>query len=169
MILVLIIFSLSLVGCEIFAWRKYNNREYRFSMLVPKDWEPDEDIKDGIVALYVPMVNPSDPFMSNVRVVTEDLPAPLDLATYYDINREEFRQVFKKMSDISEGQGMSGLNRHQWIAFTAPLTDKVMIRVISAVWMKGKRVYILTCVMDLQRAQDIEPAFRKMIASFTIR
>lgn len=152
-----------------FAWRKYNNREYKFSMLVPKSWEIDEEVEDGILALYIPKAYPTDLFMSNVRVYTEDLPAPLDLATYYDVNREEFRRVFKKMADISEGQGMSGLNRYQWIAFTSPLTDKIIIRVISAVWMKGKRVYILTCVMDLKSAQDIEPLFRKMIASFSIK
>lgn len=168
LILSLVVFSLSLAGCEEFAWRKYNNREYKFSMLVPKAWDLDESINDGAVALFVPGVEAVDPFVSNVRVVIEDLPAPLDLATYYDINREEFRNVFKRMGEVTEGQGMSGLNRYQWIAFVSPLTEKILIRVVSAVWMKGKRVYILTCVMDFRRAQDIEPSFRKMIASFTI-
>jgi hypothetical protein len=166
--LFLVVFSLNLVGCESFSWRKYKNKEYRFSMLVPKAWDLDEDVQDGVLALYVPEVEVENPFVSNIRVVVEDLPAPIDLSTYYDINREEFRQVFKRMGDISEGQGMQGINRYQWLAFTSPLTDKVFIRVVSAVWMKGKRVYILTCVMDLRRAAEIEPAFRKMIASFSI-
>ncbi|MCX5705599.1 MAG: hypothetical protein NTZ92_06060 [Candidatus Omnitrophica bacterium] len=168
-ILVLVLFSLSLAGCEMFAWRKYNNREYKFSFIVLKDWDIDEDVRDSVLAINIPKEDPDDLFTSNIRVMVEDLPAPIDLATYYDINREEFKQIFKKMGDVTEGQGMSGFVRHQWIAFTAPLDDRVLIRAISAVWIKDKRVYVLTCVMDLQRAQQIEPVFRKMLASFRIQ
>lgn len=167
-ILALVVFSLNLIGCEALAWRKYNNRGHKFSMLVPKDWDIDEDIKDGVMAVYIPKLHPTDLFMSNIRVVSDELPAPLDLSTYYDINREELRQLFKRMSEVSEGQGMSGMDRYQWVAFTSPLTDKIFIRVVSAVWMREKRFYILTCVMDLQRSQDIEPMFRKMLVSFRI-
>jgi hypothetical protein len=168
-ILILVLFSLSLAGCEMFTWRKYSNREYKFSFIAPKNWEIDEDVQDAVLAIFIPKEDPRDFFTSNIRVVTEDLPSPIDLSTYYDINREEFKQVFKKMGDITEGQGMSGLIRYQWIAFTAPLDDRTLIRAISAIWMKDKRVYVLTCVMDLRRAQQIEPIFRKMLASFRIQ
>jgi len=168
-ILILILFSLSLAGCEMFAWRKYNNREYKFSFIVPKDWEVEEDLQDAVLAIYIPKNDPRETFTSNIRVVTDDLPEQMDLATYYDVNREEFKQIFKKMGDITEGQGMSGFVRHQWIAFTAPLDDRILIRAISAVWIKDKRVYVFTCVMDLRRAEQIEPIFRKMLASFRIR
>jgi hypothetical protein len=162
-------FSFSLAGCDSFSWRKYNNREHRFSLNIPKDWQVDNDAKDAALVIYIPKADPRDLFVSNIRVVMEDLPAPMDLATYYDINREEFRQIFKKMGDVTEGQGMTGLVRYQWLAFTAPLSDKLLIRAISSVWIKGKRVYILTCVMDLRRSKDIEPMFRKMLSSFRIR
>lgn len=168
-ILVLVLFSLSLASCEMFAWRKYSNREYKFSFIMPKDWDIDEDVENAVLAIYIPKEDPEDPFTSNIRVVTEDLPAPVDLSTYYEINREEFNQIFKKMGDITEGQGMNGLLRHQWIAFTAALEDRVLIRVINAVWMKGTRVYVLSCVMDLRMAPQIEPIFRKMLASFRIQ
>ena len=168
-ILILALFSLSLAGCEMFAWRKYNNRELKFSFIMPKDWDVEEDLQDAVLAIYIPKEDPRDVFASNIRVVTEDLPGPMDLATYYDINREEFRQIFKKMGNIEEGQGMSGLVRHQWIAFVSPLDDQLLIKAISAVWIKDKRVYVFTCVMDLRRAPQIEPVFRKMLASFRIR
>ena len=168
-ILVLVLFSLTLAGCDMFTWRKYSNREKQFSFIMPKNWEMDQDTADAVLAIYIPKTDPRDTFTSNIRVVTEDLTQPIDLATYFDVNREEFRHVFRKMGDITEGQGMSGFVRHQWIAFTAPLNDgKTLIRAISAVWIKDKRVYVLTCVMDLRRAYKIEPLFRKMLASFRI-
>jgi hypothetical protein len=140
-ILVLVLLTFGLAGCEMFAWRKYTNREYKFSFIAPKVWDIDEDVQDAVLAIYIPKEDPGDLFTSNIRVIVDDLPAPIDLSTYYDINREEFKQVFKKMGDVTEGQGMSGLVRHQWIAFTAPL-DRILIRAISAVWIKEKRVYI---------------------------
>ncbi len=168
-ILMLALFSLSLAGCEMFAWRKYNNREYRFSFIMPKDWDVEEELPDAVLAIFIPKEDPRDTFTSNIRVVVEDLPAPVDLATYYDINREEFKQLFKKMGNVTEGQGMSGLVRHQWISFVSPLNDQVLIKAISVVWIKDKRVYVFTCVMDLRQAEKIEPVFRKMLASFRIR
>jgi len=168
-ILILILFSLSLAGCEMLAWRKYHNREYGFSFIMPKEWDVDEDAQNAVLAIYIPKEDPKDLFTSNIRVVTEDLPKPVDLATYYDINREEFRQIFKKMGNIAEGQGMSGFVRHQWISFVAPLNDRILIKAISVVWIKEQRVYVLTCVMDFRRSEQIEPIFRKLLASFRIQ
>jgi len=168
-ILVLVLFSFSLIGCWPSPFRRYKNSEYKFSILVPKDWEIDDDVEDAAVVFSIPQQEPGDYFSSNARVVIEDLPAAIDLSTYYDVNREEFKQVFKKMGDVSEGQGMSKLVRYQWIAFTSQVTDTIFVRAISVVWMKDKRVFVMTCVMGLPSAPKIEPLFRKMISSFTIR
>ena len=170
LVIAAIFFALSLAGCsDPLNWRDYSNSEYKFSLRMPRNWEVDNDAVDAALVAYVPPSPPKDDnFASNVRVIVEDLPAEIPLSTYYDINHAEFEQVFKKLDDIQEGQGMTGLIRYQWIAFNAKIGEKILVRVVSAVWMKGKRVYVFTCVMNLRRAQEIEPIFHKVIASFRI-
>lgn len=150
------------------AWHNYYNSEYKFSLRMPRSWDIDESVLDAALVAYMPTSPQDDNFSSNIRVVVDDLPAEIPLSTYYDINRAEFEQVFKKLIDVEEGQGMSGLIRYQWFAFNARIGEKILIRTVNAVWMKGKRVYVLTCVMNLRRAQEIEPIFRKVISSFRI-
>lgn len=163
------IFLISLSGCkDVFSWRKYYDREQKFSLKVPRAWEIAEDFQNGEFIINIPNQVANDKFASSVRVAVEDLPGEIALSTYYDMNREEFKRVFKKMGNVTEGQGMSGLYRYQWIAFDSLVTEDVVIRAISYVWMKGKKVYVLTCVMGLRSADKIEPLFRKMAASFRI-
>jgi hypothetical protein len=165
---IIILFLLSLAGCDITAWRNYHSSEDRFSLRIPRSWDIDEDAADASLVAYIPASPRDDHFASNIRVVVDSLPVEIPLSTYYDINRAEFEQVFKKLIDIEEGQGLTGLVRYQWFAFNAQLTEDVLVRIVSVVWMKGKRVYILTCVMNLRRASEIEPIFRKVISSFRI-
>jgi len=163
------IFLSVLPGCEsYFTWRKYADKDKKFSVFIPRSWHIEEAGPEAALSVIIPTVNPAEPFTSSVRMVVEDLPNEVPLSVYYDINREEFRYVFKKMKDVTEGQGMNRLFRHQWIAFNSQIGDSIIIRAISCVWINKKRVYVLTCVMGLSSANEIEPLFRKMIASVRI-
>jgi hypothetical protein len=167
-IVIIILFSLNLAGCDMRSWRNYYDSEYKFSLRMPRSWDLDESAINAALVAYLPSDPSDDNFAGNIRVVADNLPAEIPLSAYYDINRAEFEQVFKKLIDLKEGQGMSGLTRYQWIAFNARIGEKTLIRAISSVWIKGKRVYVLTCVMNLRRAQEIEPIFRKVISSFRV-
>jgi hypothetical protein len=168
-LLLIAVLCFSFFGCtKKVAWRNYYDKENKFSLRIPKDWDVEEELEGAALVLSIPQVDAADQFASNVRMVIEDLPKPVPLNVYYDINREEFRRVFKNMRDVTEGQGMSGLVRYQWIAFNALIGEKIVIRAISCVWINQKRVYILTCVMGLRSAEQAEPLFRKMISSFRL-
>lgn len=134
-------------------------------MLLPRSWEIDEEAKDVILAIYIPQDNSQAKFKDNMRLVAQDLPAKIDLTTYYDINREELLAVFPKHRNITEGQGMSRFVRYQWIAFDAEIAENIWVRAINTVWFKEKRVYILTYVINLSNTAKLEPLFRKIVSS----
>ncbi len=160
------IVCLTLAGCDIFAWKKYYNSDYKVSLFLPRSWEIDDNAQDAALVIYIPQDNPqAEIFRSNMRMVVQDLPAEIPLSTFYDMNREELLSVFPKHMNIVEGQGMSRLVRYQWLAFDAKLAEGIDVRIINASWIKGKRVYLLTCVMNLKSANQIEPLFRKIISS----
>ncbi|MCX5701265.1 MAG: hypothetical protein NTZ63_06980 [Candidatus Omnitrophica bacterium] len=169
-LLILLCLATSLLGCQLLGWRKYTNRDARFSLYIPRSWEIDEEDTEANAAFvaYAPKQGITDNFATNIRVVAEELPAEIPLTTYYDINRAEFEQVFKKLDDVKEGQGMTGFVRYQWLAFTALVGEDILIRAISTVWISGKRVYVLTCVTNLRRAPQIEPVYRRILSSFRI-
>ncbi len=164
----IVLVCLTLTGCDFFVWKRYYNAEYKVSFLLPRSWEIDEEAKDAALVVYIPQDNPRARFKSNMRLVIQDLPAEIPLSSYYDVNREELLSVFPKHSDIAEGQGMSRLVRYQWIAFNAQIAKDIRVRAINSSWIKGKRVYLLTCVIDLNSATKIESLFRKIISSLRL-
>ncbi len=159
---------LSLAGCDALKWKRYHNREYNFSLLLMKDWEIDEDSRDALLVVYMPQYNLRSGFRSNMRVLIQELPSEMPLSTYYDMNREELLQVFPRHANIKEGQGMTGLVRYQWISFDANIAKGILVRALNAVWIKGKRVYILSCVMEFDAVKELEPLVNKVISSFNL-
>lgn len=138
-------------------------------MLIPRTWEIDDEAKDAALVLYAPEDSSQKEFRSNMRVVVQDLPIKdMPLSTYYEINREELLNVFPKHKNIAEGQGMTGLVRYQWFAFDALIMEGVEVRAISSIWIKGQRMYLFTCVMNIKAAAKVEPLFHKMISSFRL-
>ncbi len=162
------VLSVSLAGCEWIKWRRYKNPEYKFSLLIMRDWLIDEDAEEAPLVVYLPQLDSKSQFRTNFRVSVQDLPVEVQLTTYYDINREELKQVFPRQGNLKEGQGMAGFVRYQWLSFDAQIAEGVIVRVINAVWVKGKRVYVFSCAMEFNAIGKFEPLIQKTISSFRI-
>jgi len=165
LVALILVLSLSFIGCDIFAWKKYYNPDYKFSLTIPRNWEIAEETKDAALVLFAPEEEIQGQFRANLRVVVVDLPAVIPLTTYFDVNKEELMNVIPQAAEFTEGQQMNGIIRGQWMSFQAQITSKVIMKAITIVWMKDKRAYTLTCVCSLSAAKKYEPMFRKIMSS----
>jgi len=168
LVLVLLV-TLNFIGCDIFAWKKYNNSDYNFSLTIPRNWEIQEDAKEAALVLFAPEDETIKQFRANLRVVVVDLPAVIPLTTYFDVNKEELMNVMPQSTNFTEGQQMNGLIRGQWMSFQTQITSNVVMKVISIVWMKDKRAYTLTCACSIAAAKQYDPIFRKIMSSMRIK
>lgn len=162
---------LGLSACD-FRWARYYNREYKFSLLLPRGWSREEGLNNTVLTSRSPLKGRRDKFQENINVVVADLPkeapdTPLDVL--FELNKEEIMRVLPGVKeDISEGKIFAGRNEGRWLAFSNRI-EGISIKIISAVWMRGKRVYVVTCSGEGRDFSKYEPVFKTTLRSLRIK
>lgn len=165
--ILIILICFSLAGCNPF-WRKYENKEYKFSLIVPSSWEDEEGIDKTAVIIKSPLRGNADRYSENVTVVVNELPAEIPLLTIFEMNKEEFQKSLAGIYDIDEGDIFAGFVPGKWLSFNSKIKE-INLKIISAVWVKGKKVYSVTCVGQLEEYPRYQRAFDKILHSLRIR
>ena len=165
-ILVALICSISLTstGCWV-LWAKYKNREKGFSILLPRFWKRVEGEQHTIIMAKAPLRGKNDEFQENINVIVSDLPAIVDIEIFAEMNQKQAAAVLPGPKvDFESGEIFAGLNRGRWFAFTS-ISEPVATRVMSAIWMKGTRVYVVSCSAEADLFYKYEPTFLHVMES----
>ena len=164
---ILLIFSFA--GCDVLEWESYSSRENYFSIAFPRKWEKKDGVGKAVVTVVAPSgVDGGDRANTNMMVTVTELPQDIPLETYFDANKEELLSILPKTSNITEGQVLSGVLRGRWIALSTEL-DRRPLHIISCVWIRKQRAYVLSCVTSVDDFPQYEPFFFKAMKSMRIR
>lgn len=168
-LIVAAIFSL-IRACDLLKWSRYHNREYGFSILLPRFWAIQEKYKDAMVAAFDYPSGPSDKFQENMNVRIKELPNEIPLDAFFEINKEWLLEsgIRGIKSEISEGTVFAGKDKGKWLIFNNR-TDKLSLKIIISIWLKGKRAYIVNCVAENTKFPKYELIFKTSLRSFRIK
>jgi hypothetical protein len=164
--LVGIIAVTSLSGCHFF-WKRYYDRSNEFSIVVPRWWTIDTKRPPASLLVLSPL-RKNSAFRPNVTVTVADLQNEDQAEVFWEQNKKVIMAgVPGYKSHIEEGEFYSGMDRAQYIAFT--LSDgRLNIRLKSAVWFRGLRVYTATCSAEADKYSKYAGTFDKMFKSFSM-
>jgi hypothetical protein len=165
LVLVLSITLTSTTGCWV-LWAKYKNRQYGFSILLPRFWKRTTGEQGTLIMAKAPLRGKNDKFQENINVVVSELPAAVDIVMYIEMNQKEAMELVPGPKvDFADGEIFAGLNRGRWFAFTA-LGDDLSTRIMSAVWIKGgTKAFVVSCSAEASLFDKYEPTFRKIMQS----
>jgi len=170
-VLLAIIFSL--VGCSDLAdyvlWRTYSSKKHRFSIMFPREWDMQE--QETKTALIVTIPRPKgkrEPLRSNFTMTITDLPQDIPLTTYFEANHEELTGIMPGATDFEEGQVFKNFLRGMWLSFNSDI-DGNKVKIISVVWIKNNKAYVLTFITTLEKYSKLQPVFRKIMNSMNVR
>lgn len=166
-VLTILFFISSLSGCGI-GWTRYTNKEYRFSILLPWSWKKQEGIYNTILLAKSPKTGKNDRFQENITVTITELSSKMDLSTYFELNKEALTQSLASMTNVSEGNIFAGLFAGKYISFEGKMRD-LSLKIISAMWMKGKRIYVLSCSSQVRDFAKYKPVFYKILRSLRVK
>jgi len=153
-------------ACD-FSWQRYYNKEYRFSILLPRSWSKQLGLYDTVVIASEPSKEPKDNFSENINVSVTSLQQKMSLSAFFALSRDVvLNQIIAP--DASEGDILAGLLPGKWLSFET-FAKGIKIRIISTVFLKGNRVYIITCSSAAEKYPQYEPVFMKVIRSFRLR
>lgn len=163
----LLVVIISLSGCNL-TWQRYSNKEYGFSILLPRMWHKEERLSGAIIIAMSSREGDSDNFQENITVMVVDLPEEVSLEALFKLNKNEIIQAMPDKFNVSEGEVFCGGTPGKWLSFNSRLGD-IILRIKSAVWMKGKRVYTITCSAEYEQYPKYEPTFNKALSSLRIK
>jgi hypothetical protein len=167
-ILLILVVAIGLISCDV-AWQKYSNREYRFSLLLPRAWEKKAGQKNTLIIAKAPKEDAAHGFQANLNVTVTDLPKEIPLETYFEMNKQETFRILPGVEyNVSEGTLFNGRLRGKWLSFNSEGGVSVL-RIISAVWVKGTRIYIITGSCLSEEYEKYDPIFKKILRSLRIK
>ena len=167
-ILITLIVAISLTGCNL-AWQRVDSKELGFSILLPRVWYKEEGVYNTTMMITSPQEGPSDKFQENITIVVANLPTEISLESFFASNKEETLRIMPgDQFDISEGEIFAGRFRGKQLSFNTKL-EGVVIRILSAVWIRGKRVYVITCSAEYEQYSKYKSTFQKTLKSLRIK
>jgi len=165
-----ILFTLLIVlcGCDT-QWQKYNNQEYGFSVLLPSSWEKEEGALKAVIMAMAPVKNKRiHKIPANMNVFVTELPEEVKLEVIFELNKEELSKTGAVMNNPEEGEIYAGLLAGRWLSFEGQMRNS-RLKIISAIWVKGRRIYTITCSSLLEEFAQYQPLFNKTLRSLRVK
>jgi hypothetical protein len=155
-------------GCYLVESR-YVNREYGFSLILPRIWQKQEGIPGTILVVRSPLTGSRDKFQENITVSVGDLAEEIPLDIIYELNKEEIMRVIPGLKeDVLEADVYAGKIQGKSLAFINRNGDS-SFRTLVALWVQKKRVYVLSCSAELKEYSLYADYFKRAIRSFSIK
>lgn len=166
-LLLLLFLAFNSCGCDLTWWRYYN-KEHRFSLALPLFWQKKAGgMGDTVFMAQQGQASSRDRFSENINVSVVTLPSDISLSTFFELSRDEL--LYNLMTlDIEEGDTMAGFLPGKWLSFHARMKD-LQLHILSAVFVKGGRAYIITCSSEEEKFPHYKPIFTKIINSLRIK
>lgn len=164
---ILLFLVLFLAGCD-FGWVRYTNKEYHFSILLPRSWQKQEGAYNTVLLAKAPPTTKTDRFQENITVVVTELSTKIDFSTYFELNKEMLTQSLASMANVSEGNIFAGFFAGKCLSFEGKMRD-LTLKMISCMWMKGNRVYVITCGSQVKDFAKYKLIFNKILRSLHVK
>jgi len=162
-LLLILLFS----GCTP-EWQRYNNKEYNFSMILPGEWKIAERVFNTVV-MARPVDNKNEPASyRSINVIVTELSEDVLLSTFFELNKEEIQRTLLSGNKITDGEIYAGNLLGKWLTVEHLLGNN-KLKTISAVWMKGRKIYTITCSCQLKDFPVYKPVFDKVLRSLRIK
>jgi hypothetical protein len=163
LLLLILLFS----GCTP-EWQRYQNKEYNFSMLLPGSWEVAEGSFNTVV-MAMPVEKKNQPVSyQSINVIVTELSEDISLGAFFELNKEELQRALVSDHKISDGQIYAGALLGKWLTFEH-LLENTKLKTISALWLKGRKIYTVTCSCQLKDFPEYKPVFDKVLRSLRIK
>lgn len=168
-IFMLLIMAFTLSGCDNIMWGRYSYPTRGFSVLLPRFWNREIGFQNTALVARSPLSGNEDKFQENVTIVTGDLPEEVDLDELFEMNKAEILKALPGAKyNVIEQEIFAGRHEGRVLAFDNKVKD-YSLRITSAIWVRNKRIYVITCTGELKNLEKYESAFKRVMESIRLK
>lgn len=152
-------------GCSSREPVRYFNKEKKFSIEFPGDWER----REGFMGTAVMALRGAagEEFRENVNVVAETTANSLPTASeYMSRNLAQMEKVLRDFTRIESGTTWIDKQEAKWVIYSHRM-GSLRLKVLAYMILKDNRAYVITCTSTLDGFQDWRGEFELIAAGFT--
>jgi len=150
----------------------YSNKEHKFEIKYPADWEKKENFNDTTVAFIAPR-GAKVLFRPSVNVVAQDIPADADLAKFSDgalavLDKllKNYTQLEKTETTLAGVKAIRVVYSYSYEEGESKIQYDVKALLVLAV--AGKKAYAITCTAETPSFNGQKAVFDEIVNSFKL-
>lgn len=138
------------------------------SIALPAGWEKKEGYQEASLVGLSPLSGSGDTFRENLNLIVVDLPQPMALATYFDLNITGIKSGLKDYTEYAKGPAVLGGKEARYVVYGHAMRD-VTLKVLQYYVVHGNRGYVLTYTAPLAEFDAYRLLFEQNAATLEIR
>lgn len=166
-VIVLVIVIVGIASCKKEEKGRYYNKEYKFSIVFPGNWELQQKEMGAIVVALSPEVSVQDSFRENVNITVEEVASGVTAQSY-------FQNTIKNMKGYSKDFKI--LDVHECAVAKRKAMRFIYNFSISGLQLKGVQyqilynnyAYVITCMALPYTFNKYEKQFTRIAQSFRL-
>ena len=167
-IIFVLLFMGLLAGCD-FDMARYTNREYGFSVLLPKSWQRSDGELGTLVLARESLQGIGDRFQANINIVVKDLMQSVSHRVFFELNRDKIQEIVPGIKYNMEDRELNSPKSGRGLCFVfGNKIENLDVKVTTCSWMKDNRVYVITCTCEADKAATYDSIFQKVLSSLII-
>jgi hypothetical protein len=148
----------------------YTNRDFNFSLQVPKAWQKKERFSNTTVAFIAPKPEQktpakTDPFLANITLIAQEIPKETTLKQFGDASLAGMDKMLVKYKELERKDVTLGAIPATRVTYTYAF-DAFTLKAVVYVAVAGKHGFTVTATADEKTFDASAPVFDAAAASF---
>ncbi|MCK4433154.1 MAG: hypothetical protein KAV48_04395 [Methanomicrobia archaeon] len=144
----------------------YENSTYGIKIMYPQEWEKLEGYMDTVVLFRSSLEDASDIFQENLNVVVGDLPQPMTLNEFTDLNIEQIKTLFTIEVVDSSPTTLANIPARK-VIYTLK-QGGYDLKAMQIYTIKDDKAYVISYMAEEDKYSDFWGTIQIMINTFEI-
>jgi hypothetical protein len=146
---------------------RYHSEAGGFSLVIPEDWEKQENVMGCALTALSPLEGQGDQFRENVNVVVEELPRKLSLDDYVGLSRQNQEKLMTDFNVEKEADAKIGEIAAKQLVYTHRM-GQINAKLLQYVLVEGKKGFAVTCTATPESYDKYVEQFQTIVNSLKV-
>ncbi|MGQ9844034.1 MAG: PsbP-related protein [Spirochaetota bacterium] len=164
-VVVLVIVIFGIASCNKEEKGRYYNKEYKFSIVLPSNWELQQKEMGSVVVALSPEISLQDSFRENVNITVEEVASNVTAQSYFQNTIKNMKGYSKDFKILDKEE--STIANRKAIRFIYNFSiGGLQLKGIQYQILHNNYAYVITCMALPYTFGKYEGQFKKIAHSF---
>lgn len=164
-LIIFIVLMLTIAGCSRLDSDRFYSEEYGFSIKFPAEWNIQKGYMDSVVRAENTEYSHGKIFQETINIVADSLPPDMGIDDYHTSAKDLLKKTLPELIEVNSGTDIVDNREVFWFAYSYPLKP-VMLKVLVYSINRNGKIFLITCMSEEDRFEEMKPVFTECMRSF---